>query len=134
MPPLAKPTVTIYGEHCWCGILAPVGMGGRGHGQIQALAHLLPICLPALRIVCATGPAPGAFSDVVTVNVSKEGRSREQFSYVVSRPPPLTVQLSLHRPAARAESLSFSPAAQGPLAGAFHGPKGRGHKDHHSRQ
>lgn len=35
------------------------------------------------RIVCATGPAPGAFSDVVTVNVSKEGKSRERFSYVV---------------------------------------------------
>lgn len=35
------------------------------------------------RIVCATGPAPGAFSDVVTVNASKEGRSRERFSYVV---------------------------------------------------
>nr|XP_034367886.1 plexin-D1 [Arvicanthis niloticus] len=35
------------------------------------------------EIVCATGPAPGAFSDIVTVNVSKEGRSREQFSYVL---------------------------------------------------
>lgn len=37
----------------------------------------------SLRIVCATGPAPGAFSDVVTVNASKEGKSRERFSYVV---------------------------------------------------
>lgn len=63
------------------------------------------MCLPTLRIVCATGPAPGAFSDVVTVNVSKEGRSREQFSYVVSRPPPLTVQHSPHTPAARAWSF-----------------------------
>ncbi|KAB1264729.1 Plexin-D1, partial [Camelus dromedarius] len=35
------------------------------------------------EIVCATGPAPGAFSDVVTVNASKEGRSRERFSYVL---------------------------------------------------
>uniref|UniRef100_A0A452USP1 Plexin D1 n=1 Tax=Ursus maritimus TaxID=29073 RepID=A0A452USP1_URSMA len=35
------------------------------------------------EIVCATGPAPGTFSDVVTVNASKEGRSRERFSYVL---------------------------------------------------
>ncbi|XP_047390678.1 plexin-D1 isoform X1 [Sciurus carolinensis] len=35
------------------------------------------------EIVCATGPAPGAFSDVVTVNASKEGKSRERFSYVL---------------------------------------------------
>uniref|UniRef100_A0A5F9C1F8 Plexin D1 n=1 Tax=Oryctolagus cuniculus TaxID=9986 RepID=A0A5F9C1F8_RABIT len=35
------------------------------------------------EIVCATGPAPGPFSDVVTVNASKEGRSRERFSYVL---------------------------------------------------
>ncbi|XP_030891403.1 plexin-D1-like [Leptonychotes weddellii] len=35
------------------------------------------------QIVCATGPAPGAFSDVVTVNASKEGKSRERFSYVL---------------------------------------------------
>lgn len=35
------------------------------------------------RIVCVTGPAAGAFSDMVTVNASKEGRSRERFSYVV---------------------------------------------------
>ncbi|KAF6100644.1 plexin D1 [Phyllostomus discolor] len=35
------------------------------------------------EIVCVTGPAAGAFSDVVTVNASKEGRSRERFSYVL---------------------------------------------------
>ncbi|XP_013370962.1 PREDICTED: plexin-D1 [Chinchilla lanigera] len=35
------------------------------------------------EIVCVTGPAPAAFSDVVTVNVSKEGASRERFSYVL---------------------------------------------------
>uniref|UniRef100_A0A8C0T5U9 Plexin-D1 n=1 Tax=Canis lupus familiaris TaxID=9615 RepID=A0A8C0T5U9_CANLF len=35
------------------------------------------------EIVCATGPAPGPFSDVVTVNASKEGKSRERFSYVL---------------------------------------------------
>ncbi|KAF5919435.1 hypothetical protein HPG69_014827 [Diceros bicornis minor] len=34
------------------------------------------------EIVCATGPAPEPFSDVVTVNASKEGKSREHFSYV----------------------------------------------------
>ncbi|XP_069418270.1 plexin-D1 [Ovis canadensis] len=35
------------------------------------------------EIVCATGPATEAFSDVVTVNASKEGRSQERFSYVL---------------------------------------------------
>ncbi|XP_045146066.1 plexin-D1 [Echinops telfairi] len=35
------------------------------------------------EIVCATGAAPGPFSDGVTVNVSKEGRSHERFSYVL---------------------------------------------------
>uniref|UniRef100_G3SRJ7 Plexin-D1 n=1 Tax=Loxodonta africana TaxID=9785 RepID=G3SRJ7_LOXAF len=35
------------------------------------------------EIVCATGPAPEPFSDVVMVNASKEGRSRERFSYVL---------------------------------------------------
>ncbi|XP_007517198.2 plexin-D1 [Erinaceus europaeus] len=35
------------------------------------------------QIVCVTGPAPGPFSDVVTVNTSKEGKSRERFSYVL---------------------------------------------------
>ncbi|XP_037379193.1 plexin-D1 [Talpa occidentalis] len=35
------------------------------------------------EIVCATGPAPGVFADVVTVNASKEGKSRERFSYVL---------------------------------------------------
>lgn len=35
------------------------------------------------QIVCATGPTSGAFSDVVVVNASKEGRSRQRFSYVL---------------------------------------------------
>uniref|UniRef100_A0A8C0ZN68 Sema domain-containing protein n=1 Tax=Castor canadensis TaxID=51338 RepID=A0A8C0ZN68_CASCN len=35
------------------------------------------------QIVCITGPAPGSFSDVVTVNASKEGQSQERFSYVL---------------------------------------------------
>ncbi|XP_067400455.1 plexin-D1 isoform X2 [Emydura macquarii macquarii] len=34
-------------------------------------------------IVCRTGEAPFVFSDVVTVNVSREGKSREQYSYVL---------------------------------------------------
>uniref|UniRef100_A0A8C3VEI1 Plexin-D1 n=1 Tax=Catharus ustulatus TaxID=91951 RepID=A0A8C3VEI1_CATUS len=34
-------------------------------------------------VVCQTGEAPEPFSDVVTVNVSREGRSRERFSYVL---------------------------------------------------
>lgn len=39
---------------------------------------------PIHRIVCQTGEAQEAFSDVVTVNVSREGKSRERYSYVVS--------------------------------------------------
>lgn len=39
--------------------------------------------VPPLRIVCVTGPAPGPLSDIVTVNASKEGKSRDRFSYVV---------------------------------------------------
>ncbi|XP_042536035.1 plexin-D1 [Dipodomys spectabilis] len=35
------------------------------------------------EIVCRTGPAPGAFSSVVSVNASKEGHSRQRFSYVL---------------------------------------------------
>ncbi|XP_054831796.1 plexin-D1 [Eublepharis macularius] len=35
------------------------------------------------EIVCWTGEAAEEFSDVVTVNVSREGRSRERFSYVL---------------------------------------------------
>ncbi|XP_026506045.1 plexin-D1 [Terrapene carolina triunguis] len=34
-------------------------------------------------IVCQTGEAPSIFSDVVTVNVSREGKSRERYSYVL---------------------------------------------------
>ncbi|KFV70049.1 Plexin-D1, partial [Dryobates pubescens] len=45
----------------------------------------VPTSLPFAihRIVCQTGEAPEAFSDVVTVNMSREGRSRERFSYVL---------------------------------------------------
>ncbi|XP_034813223.1 plexin-D1 isoform X4 [Pan paniscus] len=35
------------------------------------------------EIVCVTGPAPGPLSGVVTVNASKEGKSRDRFSYVL---------------------------------------------------
>ncbi|XP_033066728.1 plexin-D1 isoform X4 [Trachypithecus francoisi] len=35
------------------------------------------------EIVCVTGPAPGPLSDIVTVNASKEGKSRDRFSYVL---------------------------------------------------
>ncbi|KAM5279662.1 plexin-D1 [Ctenodactylus gundi] len=35
------------------------------------------------EIVCVTGPAPGPFTDVVVVNASREGTSRERFSYVL---------------------------------------------------
>lgn len=42
------------------------------------------IPIPVRRIVCQTGEAQEAFSDVVTVNVSREGKSRERYSYVVS--------------------------------------------------
>ncbi|KAM6413682.1 plexin-D1 [Rhynochetos jubatus] len=34
-------------------------------------------------IVCQTGEAQEAFSDVVTVNVSREGKSKERYSYVL---------------------------------------------------
>ncbi|KAH1167603.1 hypothetical protein KIL84_003086, partial [Mauremys mutica] len=34
-------------------------------------------------IVCQTGEAPFIFSDVVTVNVSREGKSKERYSYVL---------------------------------------------------
>ncbi|NXY34943.1 PLXD1 protein, partial [Pomatorhinus ruficollis] len=44
---------------------------------------LLPPAPSAHRVVCQTGEAPEAFSDVVTVNVSREGRSRERYSYVL---------------------------------------------------
>lgn len=56
----------------------------------MSLAHacpsltLLPSAPSIHRVVCQTGEAPEAFSDVVTVNVSREGRSRERYSYVVS--------------------------------------------------
>lgn len=54
-------------------------------GQCLDLLALLLTRAASHRIVCATGPAAGAFSDVVTVNASKEGKSRERFSYVVRR-------------------------------------------------
>ncbi|RLV89067.1 hypothetical protein DV515_00015072 [Chloebia gouldiae] len=44
---------------------------------------LLPPASSIHRVVCQTGEAPEAFSDVVTVNVSREGRSRERYSYVL---------------------------------------------------
>lgn len=79
--------------------------------------------------MCATGPAPGAFSDVVTVNASKEGRSRERFSYVVretaachpAHPP------TLAQAGPRPDRLPFSP--QLPLVHALEptmGPKAGG--------
>ena len=52
---------------------------------------------PLHRIVCRTGEAPEAFADVVTVNVSREGRSRERYSYVVSSCPP-GVSLAVRAP------------------------------------
>ncbi|XP_053234057.1 plexin-D1 [Podarcis raffonei] len=35
------------------------------------------------EIVCWTGEAPDEFSDVVTVNLSREGKSRDRYSYVL---------------------------------------------------
>ena len=65
------------------------------------------LLFPVRRIVCQTGEAPEAFSDVVTVNVSREGKSRERYSYVVSRclldvslviPAPLKTRLQPSHP------------------------------------
>lgn len=50
------------------------------------------------RIVCWTGEAAEEFSDVVTVNVSREGRSRDRFSYVVRHFQFLLEPLSLNLP------------------------------------
>ncbi|NXM73881.1 PLXD1 protein, partial [Serilophus lunatus] len=58
-------------------VLGAVRVGGV---PCPALPHRY---LVSETIVCRTGEAPEAFSDVVTVNVSREGRSREQYSYVV---------------------------------------------------
>ncbi|XP_013931200.1 PREDICTED: plexin-D1 [Thamnophis sirtalis] len=43
----------------------------------------LPQVSLSARIVCWTGEATEEFSDVVTVNVSKEGKSKERFSYIL---------------------------------------------------
>lgn len=67
-------------------------MSSAGGGGDRGLCLLLwwgsttaNLAFPVRRIVCQTGEAQEAFSDVVTVNVSREGKSRERYSYVVSR-------------------------------------------------
>lgn len=55
-----------------------------GRGGFCTRARLRTPLLLACRIVCQTGEAPEVFSDVVTVNVSREGKSKERYSYVVS--------------------------------------------------
>uniref|UniRef100_A0A8I3WCZ4 Plexin-D1 n=1 Tax=Callithrix jacchus TaxID=9483 RepID=A0A8I3WCZ4_CALJA len=59
------------------------------------------------EIVCVTGPAPGLLSDVVTVNASKEGKSRDRFSYVVRG-------AAAHHPAHPAHTPRGWPKAQMP--------------------
>uniref|UniRef100_A0A8C0B6U7 Plexin D1 n=1 Tax=Buteo japonicus TaxID=224669 RepID=A0A8C0B6U7_9AVES len=54
----------------WCGVPSTAGTTAN-------------IPIPVRRIVCQTGEAQEAFSDVVTVNVSREGKSRERYSYVL---------------------------------------------------
>ncbi|NWY51398.1 PLXD1 protein, partial [Chionis minor] len=51
-----------------------------GSVQCMPLPHRYVV---SEAIVCQTGEAQEAFSDVVTVNVSREGRSRERYSYVL---------------------------------------------------
>lgn len=79
-------------------------------------------CAP--RIVCVTGPAPAPFSDVVTVNASKEGTSRERFSYVVRGPahrahrhaclvPSLTTRLPSQLPQVHSLEPAMGPTAGG---------------------
>lgn len=55
-----------------------------GRGGFCTRARLQTLLLLACRIVCQTGEALEVFSDVVTVNVSREGKSKERYSYVVS--------------------------------------------------
>lgn len=63
------------------------GVGGRERSPaLQEEPRLCPVLHKpsACRIVCQTGAAQEAFADVVTVNVSREGKSRERYSYMVS--------------------------------------------------
>ncbi|XP_010118774.1 PREDICTED: LOW QUALITY PROTEIN: plexin-D1-like, partial [Chlamydotis macqueenii] len=63
----------------------------RLHSEPPAVSDICPA--PEIRklqeslskpwIVCQTGATQEAFSDVVTVNVSREGKSRERYSYVL---------------------------------------------------
>uniref|UniRef100_A0A803XQE7 Plexin D1 n=1 Tax=Meleagris gallopavo TaxID=9103 RepID=A0A803XQE7_MELGA len=50
----------------------------KSRGSAQCCTNLL-----ARRIVCRTGAAQQVFADVVTVNVSREGKSRERYSYML---------------------------------------------------
>lgn len=81
----------------------------QGSGRCPSPLALLPPASSIRRVVCQTGEAQEAFLDVVTVNVSREGRSRERYSYVVSGcllsislviPVPLKVSLQLPTPSA----------------------------------
>ncbi|XP_019392531.1 PREDICTED: plexin-D1, partial [Crocodylus porosus] len=68
---------------------------GRNLGRrFSDVIHAVKIggvkCLPlqdrymvSEEIVCQTGEAPDVFSDVVTVNMSKEGKSKERYTYVL---------------------------------------------------
>uniref|UniRef100_A0A8D0HJ08 Plexin-D1 n=1 Tax=Sphenodon punctatus TaxID=8508 RepID=A0A8D0HJ08_SPHPU len=65
-------------------------MGRRFSDVINTVKIGSVTCLPlrdryivSEEIVCQTGEALLPFSDVVTVNVSKEGKSRDRYSYVV---------------------------------------------------
>ncbi|XP_053151779.1 plexin-D1 isoform X2 [Hemicordylus capensis] len=65
-------------------------LGRRFSDVINAVKIGNVKCLPlqdryivSKEIVCWTGEAPEEFADVVTVNVSREGKSREQFSYML---------------------------------------------------
>ncbi|KAK1332376.1 hypothetical protein QTO34_007050 [Cnephaeus nilssonii] len=82
------------------------------------------------EIVCATGPAAGAFSDVVTVNVSKEGKSRERFSYVVRQAAaPCPTHPARFTPWAGSRPDHLPPAPQLPLVHSLEpavGPKAGG--------
>lgn len=62
---------------------AALGAAGAWDGWTGSDAQRCTNLL-ACRIVCQTGAAQEVFADVVTVNVSREGKSRERYSYVVS--------------------------------------------------
>ncbi|NXS70842.1 PLXD1 protein, partial [Pandion haliaetus] len=57
-------------------------LGAVRIGSVQC-APLPDRYIVSEAIVCQTGEAQEAFSDVVTVNVSREGKSRERYSYVL---------------------------------------------------